>query len=350
MSFSGALKNYLCCRSRKGITPEMLVKIIALIAALLVILTVVVPPVMEYIKGAGGKGGCSFSLLISSIGKKASFGFGDIPPECKMERATITPQTLSPFLETAKKTVERYQTNAGSPIMIGSNEVGTAKDHFPNDERGYYRWALQKVVADKMVGCFERAWKGKLDIHNSLGTIVSKKNGEYTCLLCSRFIIDPQVQKLTAASPGGFLMMPWLQSNNYKGKTYADYLKEGVNERWTDSIDYSGFKLNTPYAVLYIAGAEVDSKGGVTGTATGAVTVLPYEDLTRNIGFEQVRETTAPGSSVPVVGKIFNLNPIYWMEVLLPWASRKITGKQAELTTSGIKMTTTAKCAVIIGD
>jgi len=138
---------------KKGIAPGILVSTIAAVAVLTVILIFLAPKITDILMGAGEQAQCQFSLLLSKTAETVTFGFGkEVPVECKTTRKTITQNDLARYTGLATQAISNYPS---------SSEAGKI---FTNDQQGKDKWALAKIIANDMKSCYDRGWRGKLNI------------------------------------------------------------------------------------------------------------------------------------------------------------------------------------------
>lgn len=305
---------------------SILVSIIALTFTLVVLLVVVFPPFRALVLGTSETGQCQFSVLLSSLAKKISFGFGDIPPACKMKRMTITPDDLERYERLASRTTERFE------------ELGLTKavSEFPDTEYGHLKWALHRVIANEMIDCYNKGWRGQMDLKASgWPTDILEETGAYLCILCTRIKFDQDLRNLFGARRT-FYMDTWLKANNREGKTYYQLITEGVTPFFRGFVDQANFNIDKNQAVIFIAGINKE-KGDLGTTGTAGVGIFEYDKLTTDLGFDEVRKIDR-GTSVVLGAVLFGpLGAIG--AALAPGDAEDI-----ELSRE------TAYCATIIGD
>ncbi|RMD58270.1 hypothetical protein D6825_01360, partial [Candidatus Woesearchaeota archaeon] len=263
----------------RGITPQILVSIIAILAGFVVILVVVFPAVRDVLIGSSEKSECRFSVLLSSIGRQAGLS---IPASCKMKRMNIGLSDLEPIVPLAKKRIESYKS-ADYAISTG----GSASDHFKPREKDYYKWSLMRLVSDELVDCFDKGWRGELELDPRIWTNVysrafeGRKAGHYICILCSRMVFGDDVKSLFSEPEikRGFLLAPFMEVEKVEGKSYMNFLSEGVREDWKYKLQYAGFTLDEPWAVLFVADPFTKE-----GKLSGVVQLAEYDKITTDLG------------------------------------------------------------------
>lgn len=229
------------------IGPYELVANIALIATLVVAVVIFYPVLKEVFLQSEGKGECEVGIVLSSMLKRVTYGVAeDLPFECRMKDVIITAGKVN-------------------------DELGKSKGKNTD-------WAVQKLVADEMVDCFNRAWRGKLDLKGvNLKSILSEKGNELLCFLCARVEFDQSffdsfgIKKpapIKFVEPGqspywdyAINMESWLKENNYDGKTYYDFLTGGIDPFYRGKLDTSYVDYSTPSAILFII--DFTGKGGI---------------------------------------------------------------------------------------
>ena len=322
--------------NKKAMSPELLVGIIALLATFVVLLTIVYPPVKNALFGTGETAECQFSILLSSVTKTLTFGFGDIPAECKMKRMTITDKHIEQYQNYGKKATDRYR-----------KQNVPAQSDFPQNKEGINRWAFSKIIADEMVDCYNKGWRGGIDL-TATGwptDIIGKETGAFLCILCTRILVDDTAQQMLGDN---FIKIgPWLDANNKEGKTYMALLTEGTHTSYQSFVKYSWIELDRPTAVTFLAYVGKDVGDLTTHEVTGGVALLPYETLTKDIGFNMQPAEIVHGKTITAVALL--LIPTPWtfgagagilLSEFFGWTDPNVQlGEESP-----------AKCAVIIGD
>lgn len=250
---------------KRGISPAILTGIIAIVSTLVVILIFVTPKIVELITGSGQQAGCQLSLLISTTAEKATWGFAkDVPVECKTERKTITQNDLAKYASFASKATSLYPSDS------------VAAKEFPNTQEGKDKWALANIVANDMKKCYDRGWKGQINlgsvpgIKGVIGGAMDTLGTDYLCILCTRYTFDSKVSAIQS-----FPIQPWLEQNVVQERTFYDYLMNGSDDVFAKTnLARSYVKTNEPLAVLFVA----DSKG------QGGVLATSYSSLTKKFG------------------------------------------------------------------
>lgn len=271
--------------TKKGITTGLLVSIIGAVVVLTVILILITPRITQILIETGEQAQCQFSLLLSKTAETVTFGFGEIPVECKTTRKTITTADI-----------ERLKTIAKDSTLSYSNANIPASEIYTNNEDGHYKWAASKIISDELVSCYDRGWQGQLNYgqSNIFKVLTGERKFDYVCILCTRLTFDPKVtEKLPKFNrsdgyPAWVQIKNWLENNNYRGQTYYDYLTSDDDllslQNKKKSLEASYFDPKKSLAVLFLA----DVYG------RGTVHLANYEDLTIGFGWEQVYDAESP--------------------------------------------------------
>ncbi len=284
--------------SRGDVSVGLLVSIAALMAFLVVTLVIVWPVLKDALFGAGEEGQCQFSLLLSTKLKGLTFGAADLPAECTMIRKTVTLADLQKYVPAARalREKERAEAVAENPELFA--ELGESSPAVYDFLDNF--WALKKVIAEEMVGCMSKGWKGKLDLQGSAGIASQIKEAvkaglavdgpqNLACLACSRLTFDQNVIQMMENPPLGekitsVRMEYWLKSSSYKDETYYAELTDEVDEFYHGLLDYDIVLRERP-TVLFVG--DIYGKGGLV--------VAPYDKLTTDLGFNY-RENSALGT------------------------------------------------------
>lgn len=255
--------------NKKGLTPGILVGVIAVVAALTVTLVMVVPKLTEVLFTSGEQSQCQFNLLISKAAETATFGFGkEMPVECKTTRKTITQNDLARYTALASQSISKYPPNS------------EAAKTFSDTQEGKDKWALANIIANDMKSCYDRGWRGQLKIGEApaLKGIFGGLGSDFLCILCTRYTFDSGVAQV-AQNP--FLLKSWAETNIAGQKTFYDYLtNDGQDALAVSTISKSQITTKEPLTVLFLA----NSKG------EGGAYIAPYSVLTSDIGLT-VQET-----------------------------------------------------------
>ncbi|VVB81063.1 Uncharacterised protein [uncultured archaeon] len=308
--------------NKKGMNPELLVGIIALMAFLVVALVIVYPPIKDWMFGAGQTGQCQFSILLRTISKQMSFGFGEIPAECQMKRITVTDKEIDSYTSLAKNRIASYKA-----------QNNPAQYNFPDTPQSEYNWALEKIVADEMVDCLNKGWRGRLNLEaTGLPTDMFKELGAQMCILCTRIKFDQTAQNLFGQK--NFTMKPWLDANVKESKTYYNLLTENTDPFYQAFVTYSQFDIRKPTAIVFIAGVE-KKEGEFLTDGVGGVGIFNYETLTTDLGFTEYRGIGLDNKAFILIGP----------QGLAVWGLSSLG-----VIPKNINQTATSKCKVIIGD
>lgn len=250
---------------KKGISPGILVGVIAVVAALTVTLIMVVPKLTDVLFTSGEQSQCQFNLLISKTAETATFGFGKkMPVDCETTRKTITQNDLARYTALASQAIEKYPPNSA------------ASKEFPLTQEGKDKWALANIIANDMKSCYDRGWKGQLNlgtvpgIEGVVGGALGTLGEDYLCILCTRYTFDNYVSTIQ-----NFPIKPWLEQNVVQDRTFYDYLKKDDKDQFAiTSLARSYITPKDPLTVMFVA----DAKG------QGAVMTAPYSKITSKLG------------------------------------------------------------------
>ncbi len=255
---------------KKGeLISEETLKAILILAVIAVSFYFIAPVVIDLLKEKGYIGTCEVSVVLNSMSKQTSVAgvklIPELPIKCRPVRETISKTSLQKYDALAKQVLNRQIGTEGS--------VETRTD-----------WALKKSVADQIMSCYDRGWRGNLDLVGA-GWFDSKVSEpeKQLCLLCARLRTDPAV-KAVLGGADYVKLSEWLKLNNYEAKSYYDILTSDVTPFQKEIIDNYVFDLNNPVAVLFVAGVEKDAVSGKS-VSRGQVMLVKYEDISTNLGF-----------------------------------------------------------------
>ncbi|RJQ18716.1 hypothetical protein C4580_06490 [Candidatus Woesearchaeota archaeon] len=182
---------------------------------------------------------CSAQLFLSAVVSKAPFA-SQIPVGCQMKIVPVNKERLDKEKKFAPAAVKRLQQPGSS-----------ARDFFlaPGSED---EWALNSIVADELKACWQKVFKGKLNLFSGGVT------GSSVCILCSQLLFSTDL-------PGSFpsyarqgneraqlilSLDSWMRNTPLPPKTVYDFLAEGQTVA-PNSAQYA-YSPKIPYGVVYM--------------------------------------------------------------------------------------------------
>jgi hypothetical protein len=244
--------------------PEALVIMISLLATAVIFLVILYPQWRGVTEGsAESSAECSFELLLRNIIKQASFGFADAPVNCPVKKVIVTSELVEKQKKLAQQVTKSYSENDVDIFL---------KTGYPDDEYGQTKWILSKIVADELISCYNKGWKGEIDLRppdqrdwfqyiitaGPLGQQTTGLGGpeNVICLLCARITYPSQYFGLDIDSRD---FKSWLENNLAEKQSYYDYLTQQKNDMKDlpsntilDAIDRSKITPKEGTAVLLI--------------------------------------------------------------------------------------------------
>lgn len=238
--------------------------------AVMVLLIIVFPSFKEVLVSEGEQGACEWSLVMHSLTKLGDWSL--IPAECRAHRIEIDMKYLDRFTSEARRRIGEYKkdtTGKYDVILKDFNDV--------NNKQQVYEWALNRAVAQEMVNCWSKVFKGRLPLFDQWWKLYSFdwfNNNEPTektalklwsplgthyfygpptnCIVCSRIKFSPEVQEYFKGKEIKSFDN-WLRYNypRYGGKGYYEELAEGQSELNSLFTPPYSFKVDAPLAVLY---------------------------------------------------------------------------------------------------
>ncbi len=250
---------------KKGLTPGILVGVIAVVATLVILLITVMPQLIEILYSSGEQSQCQFNLLLSKTAESVTFGFGkEMPVECKTTRKTITQNDLARYTALASQAISKYPPNSD------------AAKEFTDTQEGKDKWALANMIANDMKSCYDRGWRGQLDlgsvsgVKGAVGGALGTLGEDYLCILCNRYSFDDYVSTIPS-----FPIKPWLEQNVVQERTFYDYLRKDDKDDFAKTNLYRSYvTTKDPLTVMFVA----DTNG------QGSVLLAPYSKLTSKLG------------------------------------------------------------------
>lgn len=214
---------------KKAIGTETLVIMISALVVAVVFLTILYPQWRgAFEKQTESSAECSTELLLRSVVKAVSFGFSDIPVKCQVKDVKVTEKTIDRLIPLSKQAT-KYYAQQSMPIS----------KEYPDNELGWQKWAISKIVADEIVSCHRKGWEGKLDLTQTGLIKLFPEEGGQLCLYCARITYDEKITEKNIKLP----LYPWLQQNLIGQRTYFDYLSSELYtiDQWKFFVE-NGFE------------------------------------------------------------------------------------------------------------
>lgn len=263
-------------KSQGGI--PYLVKLAA-IAIVLLAFILIIPSFKNLLYGAVKTGECQWDLLFSALMTQMSLGKMNIPPECKAEYINVTKADLEEYLNEAAVRIHMYEQRPDKYRLM--REAGF-KDYKDIDEayHAQMEWALNNFVADKMLWCWDRVWRGSLPIFDYWYNVVDwtffgLREGDYDkdelerldeedktqlfevhgpptfCIVCARLKFDKEVQGMFPDPIKS--LNTWMSYNPAPNseKSYMAELLEGQTFSSKIHLPKYEYSVQEPLAITY---------------------------------------------------------------------------------------------------
>jgi len=233
---------------------------------LLVVFTIiflgVFPKFKEKLVEAGEKSKCEWSILLASVQKFGTAGIAEgIPEGCKAKMVSISMKDLEKGQKLAKKRIKEY---------IDKKEVYKPRFFTNTDQDTLYEFALDKIIADELVDCWEKVFKGHMPLFDQWWRLYTWDTPPETagqafkqwyvpgqihsppvnCVICSRItfsddVIDRfrgkhivSIEEFLKNNPVPGTNTPYLQYL-YEGQTGPDAFKP----KYSFSVDEEGLAI-----------------------------------------------------------------------------------------------------------
>ena len=289
----------------------------AAVIIVLVVFILILPSFKNLLYGAVQTGECEWDLLFSAIMTTAGGGKMDVPPECKAEYVNVTMQDLQANLLLAQQRIKQYNLDETQKKKYADMRAAGFTD--PDDYHQQMEWALNQVVADRLLWCWKRVWKGNLPLFDKWWNLVDwtffgLKKGDYSqaelkvlrgaiedespklfdvygpptfCIVCARIKFDSAVQSEFRGRKINSLL-PWLAGNPVPGTktSYLEELLEGqtvISPLYTPPYTYT---TDEPMAVVY----ERINPHITQSTFTWATSKLGITDEAENVNILALAE------------------------------------------------------------
>jgi hypothetical protein len=251
---------------RGAIGVNTLVSLAVLLIVVFVMLGLI-PGFTQKLQAAESASTCSWSILLASVQKLGSAGIAQgIPEGCKAIMVNVS-----------MKDLEKNQRLASNRISEFMNKPDIYKSqYFTNtNKETLNEFALDKILADELVDCWEKVFKGKMPLFDEWWRLYSWKEGNpgsgpvalqvwnvqvhgppVNCVICSRITFSDEVisqfkqkqiislEEWMSLNPVPRTNTPYLQYI-YEGQTGTDLFKPKYRPKYSFVADERGL------AVLY---------------------------------------------------------------------------------------------------
>lgn len=262
-----------------------LVRMIAILAAFLVLLFVIVVPLVEQASEIGESSSCGLKMWLFAIQKKVSMGLSTpkTPSECRAQIIVIDEDSISDNLDLAKEAIERYKKD---PVKHGE-----ALQFFDDSDSSRWEWAVDKIIADAIYDCWsKKASFGAVDTTSLL-------TEDTTCLHCSLIKFDNVDKIKEKITP----KRPFIADKSYIGSLGAFLRAELVGlgnqkqsyDYWINN-DYQFYPLNeipykvdssSEYSVVYVMTKDSQDIPLIGDVQKTWIELLPSKYLTSSYDF-----------------------------------------------------------------
>jgi hypothetical protein len=256
--------------NRRGalIAVDTLIRLGIMLVVFAVVFLGILPVFQQKLAEAGETSKCEWSILLASVQKIGSAGIAEgIPEGCKAKQVQITMANLEKGQKLAKSRISSYVADENSKKMYNPQFFTD-----PDSKDQLLEFALDKIIADEMVACWEKVFKGNMPLFDQwwrlydfpwskttedAGQAFSKwyvpgtmHGPPVNCIICSRITFADDVLKWSGgkhiASLEEFL------KNNPVPRTstaYLQYLYEGqtgpdaFKPKYSFSVDEEGLAI-----------------------------------------------------------------------------------------------------------
>jgi len=267
--------------NKKGaIGVTQLVKILAVVIVLVVFI-LLIPSFRQVLEGAVQTGECQWDMLFSALMQKGTLGLGGSSQfkSCRAVNVNITMESLYEHQLEAAQRMKVYRDNPEKYRPIIAEGFGVLEDD-PAFYDKQLEWAMNKFIADNMLKCWSKVWKGNLPIFDQWWNLVDftffgalkegytkeqlknvkewdagifKAYGPPTfCIICARIKFDRDVRLKFGNKPITSLKT-WMAFNPAPGskKPYLEEFLEGQTIASPMLIPQYSYTVNEPYAIIY---------------------------------------------------------------------------------------------------
>jgi len=305
---------------KSAVGVNTLVKILAVVIVLVVFI-LIIPSFRQVLEGAVQTGECQWDMLFSALMQAGSMGLGGSSElkSCRARYVNITMDDLYAYQLEAAQRMKVYRKNPKLYDDIIAQGFGISEDD-PSYYDKQLEWAMNKIVADEMLKCWNKVWQGNLPIFDQwwnlvdftfFGLLESDKPklenikkadlGIFTtygpptfCIICARIQFGRDVRMKFKNKPITSLMA-WM-SDNPAPDSKQSYLKELLEGQTIPSklfLHRYVYAVDEPYAIVFkrINPHKIESVARTLGSFLGisdeAVTVnqiviAPYDSIVKS--------------------------------------------------------------------
>ncbi len=238
--------------NRKGalIAVDTLIRLAIMLVVFIVVFVGIYPTISQKLYAAESESKCSWSILLASVQKLGSAGIAEgIPEGCKAKTLTVSMKELEKGQKLAKNKIQEY---------IDKKDVYNAQFFTSTSPNMLNEFALDKIIADELVSCWEKVFKGNMPLFDQwwrfykpfwgkdqpgsgpealdLWLLGEIKRAPVNCVICSRITFSDDVitnfgnrevdslMEFMSLNPVPKTKTPYLQYV-YEGQPGSDLLK-----------------------------------------------------------------------------------------------------------------------------
>jgi hypothetical protein len=153
---------------------------LAIVAIVMLVIILGVYPVFKQKLGeAADTSTCNWNIFMAGIRKGSTFSIAEgIPEGCKAKRIELTLTDVQQELG--------YARNRLKAINSDLKYKDRAPSFSNNDEKTQYQFAMNKVIADELAGCWSKVIKGKIPIFDEWWRLYNCKDSSGATKPCSK--------------------------------------------------------------------------------------------------------------------------------------------------------------------
>ncbi|MEM4246731.1 MAG: hypothetical protein QXR48_00460 [Candidatus Woesearchaeota archaeon] len=272
----------------------------------LVVFLSLYPTVEKKLYAAEEKGACEWAVLLAGIRKAGSLSIAEgVPEGCRASRIVIKPEDLRNKVSYAKK---RLKTIKSEELYKDTAPYFRDNPEKRSEEQLVYEFALDSIIADQMVSCWEKVFKGRIPIFDEWWRLYNcKKDGKTepcskledfatfavpiygiwevvsgklqaqkaptNCILCSHITFDPQIVQLVGKT--SITSLNEFMSNNpvpHLTKSYMEYIEEGQTVKSAlFKMGENNFELSDEGIAILYERINAQQLGDIAGISIGGI-------------------------------------------------------------------------------
>ena len=147
--------------NKRGIEVQTLIQLAIVAIVLIVVFLGAYPLFSSKLHAAEEKGTCEWAVLLAAVRKAGSLGIAEgVPEGCHAKIKAITTNDLAKKTTFARNRIKAFS----KPPYLDKQGTSTAPSFLKDDSKIVNLFALDNIIADEMIECWEKVFKGKMPL------------------------------------------------------------------------------------------------------------------------------------------------------------------------------------------